>query len=100
MTPHDVSERPPALPTENPFSSRHVRPGATSYRFPPGESVEAILARLEEQQWRGEIVGPHGSGILYVNSHTLPRLKPPSGPFRPPASMTARFTAVRAIWIL
>ena len=47
---------------ENPFSARHVRPGAIAYRFPAGQSAEGLLRRLEENGWRGQIVGPHGSG--------------------------------------
>ena len=46
----------------NPFSTRHVRPGAIDYLFPPGTSAESLLARLEGNSWRGQIVGPHGSG--------------------------------------
>ena len=51
----------PAAP-ENPFSTRHVRPGAIPYRFPPGRSAAALIERLEENGWRGQIIGPHGSG--------------------------------------
>jgi hypothetical protein len=47
---------------DNPFSTRCVRPGAIAYRFPPGKSVGAMLARLERNGGRGQIVGPHGSG--------------------------------------
>jgi hypothetical protein len=65
----------PPLPTENPFCSRHVRPGATSYRFPPGESLDAVLARLREQRWRGEIVGPHGSGKSSLLTVLVPALQ-------------------------
>ena len=46
----------------NPFSTRHVRPGAIDYLFPPGTTVESLLARLEGNSWQGQIVGPHGSG--------------------------------------
>ena len=46
----------------NPFSTRHVRPGAIGYLFPPGTTAESLLARLEGNSWRGQIVGPHGSG--------------------------------------
>ena len=46
----------------NPFSTRHVRPGAIDYLFPPGTTAESLLARLEGNSWRGQIVGPHGSG--------------------------------------
>jgi hypothetical protein len=52
----------PDQPEGNPFSTRHVRPGAIDYLFPPGTSPASLLARLEENSWRGQIVGPHGSG--------------------------------------
>jgi hypothetical protein len=69
-----ASEFPP-LPTENPFCSRHVRPGATSYRFAAGESLDAVLTRLEEHAWRGEIVGPHGSGKSSLLTVLVPALQ-------------------------
>jgi hypothetical protein len=47
---------------DNPFSTRHVRPGAIDYLFPPGTNAESLLARLAVNSWRGQIVGPHGSG--------------------------------------
>ncbi len=49
-------------PARNPFSTRHVRPGALPFRFPPGRSADALVERLQENGWRGQIVGPHGSG--------------------------------------
>jgi len=33
-----------------------------TYQFPPDDSLEYLLARLEGNLWWGEIVGPHGSG--------------------------------------
>jgi hypothetical protein len=47
---------------ENPFSTRHVRPGAIAYQFPPGKSADRLVQRLGENNWQGQIVGPHGSG--------------------------------------
>ena len=47
---------------ENPFSTRHVRPGAIPYRFPAGQSTAGLVERLRNNHWRGQIVGPHGSG--------------------------------------
>jgi hypothetical protein len=46
----------------NPFATRFTRPGAIAYLFAKGESATALVARLAEQGWWGEIVGPHGSG--------------------------------------
>ncbi len=51
------------LPTAgNPFSTRHVRPGAIHYLFPPGQGIEQLMRKLAESDWTGQIVGPHGSG--------------------------------------
>jgi hypothetical protein len=47
---------------DNPFSTRRVRPGAIPYIFPPGQDVRALVDRLRQSGWWGEIVGPHGSG--------------------------------------
>lgn len=53
-----------AAPTaeDNPFASRHVRPGAVPFIFPEGVDMAALLRRLVAQRWRGAITGPHGSG--------------------------------------
>ncbi|NUQ65687.1 MAG: hypothetical protein HUU20_24720 [Pirellulales bacterium] len=67
MTGHDD-----LAPADNPFSARHVRPGAIPYRFPPGESSETLLARLGQAGWRGQIVGPHGSGKSTLVAALLP----------------------------
>lgn len=63
MTGHQP-ESPSSKPLDpvNPFSTRAVRPGAIDYRFPPGESPDTLLTRLQDNHWWGEIVGPHGSG--------------------------------------
>lgn len=47
---------------ENPFDARYVRPGAIRFLWPTGQSPETLLARLEQNGWQGQIVGPHGSG--------------------------------------
>jgi hypothetical protein len=58
----------------NPFATRFVRPGALPYRFPPGESAASLVARLAQQQWRGEIVGPHGVGKSTLLATLIPVL--------------------------
>lgn len=61
--PHDIASTPhESEPVANPFSTRHVRPGAIPFRFPPGKSAQGLLERLERNHWQGQIVGPHGSG--------------------------------------
>lgn len=49
-------------PASNPFSTRHVRPGAIPYFFPDGTTLETLVERLAASGWQGEVVGPHGSG--------------------------------------
>ena len=46
----------------NPFSTRYVRPGALPFFFRDGETAHSVVARLRDQEWRGAIIGPHGSG--------------------------------------
>jgi hypothetical protein len=48
--------------SENPFCTRQIRPGAIPFVFPPGVDAETLVFRLQQARWRGEIVGPHGSG--------------------------------------
>lgn len=48
--------------TDNPFSAICLRPGAIAFQFPPGRSAASLIERLETLGWRGQIVGPHGSG--------------------------------------
>jgi len=57
-----VSARGKPDPAENPFSTRHVRPGAIAYQFPPGKTLRDLVDRLRRNRWLGQIVGPHGSG--------------------------------------
>jgi hypothetical protein len=47
---------------ENPFSTRRVRPGAIPYQYPAGQDAAGLLQRLRKNRWRGQIIGPHGSG--------------------------------------
>ena len=63
------------MPSGNPFSTRHVRPGAIDYVFPPGENAAALVGRLERTGWRGAIVGPHGSGKSTLLTALRPALQ-------------------------
>jgi energy-coupling factor transporter ATP-binding protein EcfA2 len=60
---------------ENPFSTRRIRPGAVAYCFPAGTAVEDLLQRLSRNRWRGEIIGPHGSGKSALLAALLPALE-------------------------
>ena len=63
MTGHQPeSQSSKSLHPANPFSTRAVRPGAVEYQFPSDDSLAKLLARLRDNHWWGEIVGPHGSG--------------------------------------
>lgn len=46
----------------NPFCSRNIRPGAVPFLFPPGENCEVVTARLQANDWWGQIIGNHGTG--------------------------------------
>ncbi len=61
--------------SENPFSARHVRPGALAYRFQPGQSVSALIERLRNNGWQGQIVGPHGSGKSALVASLIPAIQ-------------------------
>jgi hypothetical protein len=58
----------------NPFATRFIRPGAAAYLFPAGQSAAALVARLRDQSWNGEIVGPHGSGKSTLLAALIPEL--------------------------
>src|SRR5262245_23842279 len=46
----------------NPFATCWTRPGALEFQFVDGESLDGLMTRFAAASWRGEIVGPHGSG--------------------------------------
>jgi len=46
----------------NPFATKFIRPGAIPYLFPRGITADSLATQLQSQQWRGSIIGPHGSG--------------------------------------
>jgi hypothetical protein len=53
---------PPPSRLDNPFATCWTRPGALTFRFAEGHSIEGLVAKLAAHDWRGEIIGPHGSG--------------------------------------
>jgi hypothetical protein len=61
--------------TSNPFSTRFIRPGAISYIFHEGQSVEVLVDRLRGQNWWGQIIGPHGSGKSTLLATLTPALE-------------------------
>ncbi|MEC9094646.1 MAG: hypothetical protein VX438_18195 [Planctomycetota bacterium] len=46
----------------NPFSTRFVKPGALPFLFDEGVNAARLVEELIENQWKGQIIGPHGSG--------------------------------------
>ncbi|MEX2137841.1 MAG: hypothetical protein WD894_01165 [Pirellulales bacterium] len=46
----------------NPFATRWTRPGAIPYQFADTMTIDDAVRRLNEGEWRGAVVGPHGSG--------------------------------------
>ncbi|MCG8584049.1 MAG: hypothetical protein MI757_04980 [Pirellulales bacterium] len=78
MAPTTTKTRPsPARflpPDSNPFATRFTRPGAQPFLFDGNENAHAIVKRLEENSWWGQIVGPHGSGKSTLISTLEPAL--------------------------
>jgi energy-coupling factor transporter ATP-binding protein EcfA2 len=60
---------------DNPFSTRHIKPGAIPYLCPPGHDLTALLDRLRRSGWWGQLVGPHGSGKSTLLAALLPMLQ-------------------------
>lgn len=48
--------------SDNPFSSRYIRPGAIDYVFPPGLSAKVLIEQFDNIGGWAQIVGAHGSG--------------------------------------
>jgi hypothetical protein len=65
----------PQETAENPFCTRRIRPGGIPFLFPLGEDTETLLERLRTNGWRGEIVGPHGSGKSALLATLIPALE-------------------------
>ena len=59
----------------NPFATRFVSPGCIPYFFSSPEETDQILDRGEASFWRGQILGPHGSGKTTLVRHLQPLLK-------------------------
>jgi hypothetical protein len=57
---------------DNPFATCWTRPGAMTFQFGEGQSIETLVEKLAAQRWHGAIIGPHGCG----KSTLLEMLKP------------------------
>jgi hypothetical protein len=60
---------------DNPFSTRHTRPGAIPFRFPPETSSDDLVLRLQAANWCGAIIGPHGSGKSSLLASLVPAIR-------------------------
>src|SRR5205809_770947 len=61
--------------SSNPFATRFIRPGAIPFLFLDGNSAAAIVERLKANNWRGQIMGEHGSGKSTLVATLVPVLK-------------------------
>jgi hypothetical protein len=62
---------------DNPFCTRRVRPGAIPFIFPTDQNVDSLIERLRQSGWRGQIIGPHGSGKSALLAALTPALERP-----------------------
>ncbi len=46
----------------NPFATCWTNPGIVAYQASHHDTPERLVNQLSQQQWQGEIVGPHGMG--------------------------------------
>lgn len=75
MTPSDVEPTADDAPGPNPFATRFTRPGAVAYLFESDTRAATLVERLRNQQWWGEIIGPHGSGKSTLLAELQPALQ-------------------------
>jgi hypothetical protein len=61
--------------SDNPFSTRRIKPGAIPYLFSSDESVLSLVDRLRQTNWWGQIVGPHGSGKSTLLASLIPAIE-------------------------
>lgn len=61
--------------SSNPFATRFIRPGAIPFLFLDGDSAEAIVERLKSNNWRGQIIGEHGSGKSTLVAALVPLIE-------------------------
>lgn len=97
------SSRRPLFPDQNPFSTVNVKPGAIAFQFGGNISAASLIAQLKQNDWRGQIVGPHGSGKSTLLKTLIPEMEATGrvvrGYFAKPNDQRLdMFTADQAIW--
>ena len=65
----------PNEPSENPFCTSCVRPGAIPFLFPVGLDAATLVRRLQRNGWWGEIVGGHGAGKSALLATLIPEIE-------------------------
>lgn len=60
---------------KNPFCTRRIRPGAIPFLFSAGQDAEMLVDRLQQNAWRGEIVGAHGTGKSALLATLIPLIE-------------------------
>jgi len=63
------------LAERNPFDAVRVQPGRLPYRFCDGQSATQLVEQLRHNAWKGEIVGPRGSGKSTLVRTIIPFLQ-------------------------
>jgi hypothetical protein len=59
----------------NPFATRWTRPGAIQFDFGGRSTIDGLVDRLAESDWRAAIVGAHGSGKSTLVATLLPAIE-------------------------
>jgi hypothetical protein len=89
--------------SENPFAKDRLE--RLPFRFPDGDTWDALLSRLAAQRWRGAIVGPQGSGKTALLQQLIPHLeakefRPRIFTFRPEHTLAERQATLNEITLM
>ena len=61
--------------TTNPFSATRLRPGTIDFIFEHGKTLGQLVDLLEANQWRGAIIGLHGTGKSTLLAALVPAIE-------------------------
>lgn len=98
--PHAAVE-PGQLPRSNPFATRFVAPGRVPWLADgdPALSLERLLQRLANLNFRAEVVGPHGSGKSTLLQHLAKELGGICNRLAPSGQAVAESRHGRLVWV-